>query len=128
MGACQPEGDDMSANADVLPRSGVIESSAKETASPRVHVFCQGNDWNPAEFGREQIRGLVRRVFFTDVARPVKQVVISAAEPHTDVGSICDQVGQTLALETHADVAVVGRDDGAERVRDTSVRSDAIKS
>jgi len=39
----------------------------------------------------------------------VTQIVFSAAEPHTDVGSICDQVGWALALETSAHIAVVGR-------------------
>jgi len=100
----------MSANAELLQRSGPMESSAQEIPLPRPPVTRQSNDWNPEEFAREQIRSLVRRVFFASGAHPVRQVVICATEPHTAVGKICDQVGRALALETHADVAVVARD------------------
>jgi hypothetical protein len=100
----------MSANADVLRRSGLIESRAQETALPQVGVAHETNDWNPQDFAREQIRGLVRRVFLAGGGRPVKQVVFSAAEPHTDVADICDQVGRALAQESRADIAIVGRE------------------
>jgi len=65
--------------------------------------------WNPEDFAREQIQGLVRRVFFSNVERPVRQVVFSALDPETDVKSICRQVGEALALETAGGVAVVGK-------------------
>jgi hypothetical protein len=52
---------------------------------------------------------LVRRVFFSNVERPVRQVVFSALDPETDVKSICRQVGEALALETAGGVAVVGK-------------------
>jgi hypothetical protein len=121
----------MSANGDVLRRSELIESREQETALPQVEVFHQTNDWNPEDFAREQIRGLVRRVFLTGSGRPMKQVVFSAAEPHTDVANICDQVGRALALETRADIAIIGR---GQRERETSqihalpVESAALKS
>jgi hypothetical protein len=97
----------MSANADVLRSSELMGSRAQETAP--VEVFCATSEWNPEDFAREQIRGLVRRVFFASGGRPVTQVVFSAAEPHTDVASICEQVGWALALETSAHIAIVGR-------------------
>ena len=100
----------MSANAEVLQQSGLMEPSVQETAARRIEVSRRTNDWNPEDFAREQIRGLVRRVFFVNETPPVKQVVISAVEPDTDVGSICDHVGEALALETHGDVAVVGQE------------------
>jgi hypothetical protein len=106
----------MGANADVLRRSELIGSAAQEAGSPRFRVSCETNDWNPEYFAREQIRGLVRRVFFTSGVQPVKQVVFSAAEPDTDVANICDQVGRALALETLADVAIVGREQRVEQV------------
>jgi hypothetical protein len=102
----------MSANAEVWRGSEPIDSPAQETPLRHVEIFCETSDWNPEDFAREQIRGLVRRVFFASGARPVKQVVFSAAGPHTDVANICDQVGQALALETQADIAVVGREQG----------------
>ena len=104
----------MSANADVLRYSELMGSQAQETAP--LEIGCGTNDWNPEDFAGEQIRGLVRRVFFASGGRPVTQVVFSSAEPHTDVASICDQVGQTLALETSAHIAVVGRDPRAGEV------------
>jgi hypothetical protein len=121
----------MSANADVLRQSELIGSPAQETTLPRVEVFRETSDWDPEEFAREQIRSLVRRVFFTKGVRPVKQVVFSAAGPHTDVVSICDQVGQALALETSAHVAIVVREPNAEdlvRAHHGDRGSAAIKS
>jgi hypothetical protein len=119
----------MSANADVLGRADLVGSSTRETA--QVAAFCETGEWNPEDFAREQIRGLVRRVFLASGVRPVKQVVFSAAGPRTDVATICNQVGQALALETSADVAIVER---ALRTGETmrghlrSVGSVAIKS
>ena len=76
---------------------------------PRRRVAPEVGGWNPEDFAREQIRGLVRQVFFSNVERPVRQVVFSALDPETDVKSICRQVGEALALETAGGVAVVGK-------------------
>jgi hypothetical protein len=121
----------MSANADVLRGSDLIAPCAHESELPRFGVSHEMPSWNPADFAREQIRGLVRRVFFTSGVESAKQVVFSAAEPDTDVSSICDQVGRALALETRADIAIVVR--GAqtrEMVQDRrrGVESGVIKS
>lgn len=105
----------MSANAEVLLRTGVLESRPRETAMPQAAASWEG--WNPKDFAREQIRGLVRRVFFGNGDQSVKQIVFSAAGPHIDVANVCEQVAQALALETHAHVALVGREYG---VADTS--------
>jgi hypothetical protein len=121
----------MSANAEVLRRPELIGSTAQEAEWPRLRVSCDTNDWNPEDFAREQIRGLVRRVFFASGGQPVKQVVFSAAEPNTDVSDICDQVGRALALETPADVAIVGREQQVGQTSHTHSyygRSAAIKS
>ncbi|HTW60042.1 MAG TPA: hypothetical protein VMD99_18100 [Terriglobales bacterium] len=64
--------------------------------------------WNPEGFAQEQIRGLVRRVFFSAAERPVRQVVFSAVEAETDVLEICRSVGEALSLETQATVCVAG--------------------
>jgi hypothetical protein len=121
----------MSANADVLRSSELIGSSVQEAELPRFRVSCGTSVWNPEDFAREQIRILVRRVFFTNGVRPVKQLVFSAAEPDTDVASICDQVGRTLALETPAHVAIVVREPWARemiRSHPRYVARGAIKS
>jgi len=133
----------MSANADVLRYSEVMGSQAQERArkpAQQIEIPWGTSDWNPEDFAREQIRGLVRRVFFASGGRPVTQVVFSAAEPHIEVAGICDQVGQALALETSAHIAVVGREPRAGEVvrehsgeagRDasqSSIKSSSIKS
>jgi hypothetical protein len=98
----------MSANAGVLQESELIGSRAQETSPPRAAVVPDINAWNPEAFAREQIRGLVQRVFFASGSQSVRQVVFSAVGPNTDVANICDQVGRALALETHAHIAIVG--------------------
>ena len=126
----------MSANADILRSSELMVSRVEEAPLLQVEVCCARNEWNREDFAREQIRGLVRRVFFASGGRPITQVVFSAAEPHTDVASICEQVGWALALETSAHIAVVGRAScpvtarQEETVRDDSWRAGraAIKS
>ncbi len=65
--------------------------------------------WNPEDFAREQIRGLVRQVFFSGGPRPVRQVVFSAVEAETEVWGICRRVAEALALETVGRVAIAGR-------------------
>jgi hypothetical protein len=120
----------MGANVDVLGRSEVIGSAAQEIPLSRVGLSRETHRWNPEDFAREQIRGLVRRVFFANAAQPVKQVVFCAVDPNTDVAHICDQVGRALALETRADIAIVGRDRRAEPMARRpfhQTRSGAIK-
>jgi len=87
----------------LFARSTVREQvPSEERSAPQV------GGWNPEDFAREQIRGLVRQVFFPHVGRPVRQVVFSALDPETDVRTICRQVGETLALETEGSIAIVG--------------------
>lgn len=102
----------MSANADVLGRSDLIGSTAQDKALLQVEVVSQTKDWNPEAFAREQIRGLVRRVFFNNEALSVKQVIFSSAGRNPHVADICDQVGQALSLETSADIAIVDCESG----------------
>lgn len=65
------------------------------------------SEWNPEKFAAEQIRGLVRQVFTAKVTPPVRQIVFSAVEPHVDVGTLSVSVGECLARETSANVAVL---------------------
>ena len=64
--------------------------------------------WSPESFAREQIQGLVREVFLSSAARPVRQVVFSAVDAETDVRGICRQVGEALAAEIPGKVGVMG--------------------
>jgi hypothetical protein len=94
-------------SAGVL-RSSEVTSTAQDASRPQATTLREPRGWNPENFAREQIRGLVRQVFFSTAARPVRQVVFSAAEPQTDLRSLCRRVGEALALETQGMVAVVG--------------------
>jgi hypothetical protein len=99
----------MSANPDVLRTSDLIGPAIEVAAQHAAHAVVDAESWNPEEFAREQIRGLVRRLFFCGDARLIKQVAFSAVGRNVDVAAICDQVGQALSLETSSDVAVVIR-------------------
>lgn len=121
----------MGANADVLRRSDLIGSPAQETEWPCFEASREANGWNPEDFAREQIRGLVRRVFFASGQQPVRQIVFSATQPETDVANICDQVGRALALETSGNIAIVVREPWAGEMVRTHPRylaSGVIKS
>lgn len=83
-------------------------ASVRDEARPEQNVVRQATGWNWEDFVREQIRGLVRQVFFSNGTREVRQVVFSALELETDVRTICRQVGEELALETEESIAVVG--------------------
>jgi hypothetical protein len=116
----------MSANADVLHRADLLGSRTREAELPQVGMVHETNEWNPENFGREQIRGLVQRVFFAGGSQAVRQVVFSAVGSNTDVADICDRVGQALALETRAHVALVRREHRAGEI--VHRRNGAIKS
>jgi hypothetical protein len=121
----------MSADAHVFGMPELIGSSAQEAAESQVGVFPEASRWNREDFAREQIRSLVRRVFFACGEQPVNQVVFSAAEPQLDVARICEQVARALAVETHADVAIVARETGAAEIaggRPESAGSPSVKS
>ena len=95
--------------------------------------------WDPDAFAREQIRGLVRQVFFSNLEKRVRQVVLSAVDPQTDLKSICRNISEALARETDRSVAVVGesrhtRSDGDSYASDTvkpepiaNLRHDAVQ-
>ena len=96
----------MSARREVID-AGIFESS--EVAGQREYVSRRPvSGWNPESFAREQIQGLVRKVFLSNAMLPVRQVVFSAVDAETDVHNICRRVGEALALETTGTVAVMG--------------------
>lgn len=91
------------------------EVAWREALSPR-----RTPSWDLESLAREQIRGLIRQVFSPHGAPPVRQVVFSAIDSSSDVHQLCRQVGDLLAREKSADVAIVGafshlaRDAGTE--------------
>jgi hypothetical protein len=86
----------------------VEHTVAQRRTRPEVVHLKQTGGWDPEDFAREQIRGLVRQVFLSSAGRPARQVVFSAAEPETDVQNLCRSVGEALAQETAEEIALVG--------------------
>ncbi len=111
----------MSANTEVLQGSELIGSAAQVKASPRMRIVHETSGWNPEAFAREQIRTLVRRVFF-NCESPVRQVLFTAVGKNLQLASICNRIGELLALETSACVAIVTRE-AADEKRVRSLRN-----
>jgi len=65
----------------------------------------QTGGWSE-RYSEQQIRGLVRQVFFPGWPKPARQVVFSAVQDG-DVGGLCMQVGETLAAQIPGSVCVV---------------------
>lgn len=63
--------------------------------------------WDAEKFAREQIRGLVRRIFLQKIRTPVRQVIFSTAGAGVEVDELCRQVGRILAEEQPGDVALI---------------------
>jgi hypothetical protein len=93
----------------VFQSPDLVDAVEKKAVSRERRVSLKACKWNPDDFAREQIWGLIRQVFFASLASPVRQIVLAAVEPGTDVARICRQIGEALALETSRGVAVVGR-------------------
>jgi hypothetical protein len=80
--------------------------------------------WNKETFADEQIRGLVRRVFSPGLNPPVQQVVFSSVDHETDVRSLCAWVGEVLAQEKLAEIAIIDETEiSLERRADFEARS-----
>jgi hypothetical protein len=86
--------------------AAVVPQSTESCAEVRTVRPARG--WNPENFAQEQIRGLVRQVFFSNAAPPLRQVVFSPVDAEPDVRIICRRVGEVLAMETLGNIAVLG--------------------
>jgi len=88
-----------------------VHMPAREAAAgPEIRVLRSERASSEALFAREQIRGLVRQIFFANAVQPVRQIVISAMDSETDVRVLCRSVGYALSHETVGRVAVAGSD------------------
>jgi hypothetical protein len=66
--------------------------------------------WSPESFAREQVRGLVRQLFFCGSEKRVRHVWFGAMDREMDIVSITRLVAEGLALEKVGNVAVLERD------------------
>ena len=97
----------MSATLDALGNPAMMAAAAKplpqrESACPAVR-----QQWSREAFTREQVRVLVRQIFFSGRRTPIQQIVFSGVEQATEVGRICLRVAQDLAGQVPGRVCVV---------------------
>ena len=109
----------------VFQSPDLVDAVEKTVASRERGSSLKACKWDPDDFAREQIWGLIRQVFFASLASPVRQIVLAAVEPGTDVARICRQVGEALALETSRGVAVVNR--GPENYQGSGKDRDRVR-
>ena len=89
----------------------VIDNVARHEAGPSTNaVQLVSPHWSSDHYAAEQIRHLVRQIFFPGWPKPARQVVFSSIEEHGEVAGICLQVGEELAAEVPGKVAVINTD------------------
>src|SRR6266852_596770 len=97
----------MSASIGILKQPTILGGSARpaidiDQESP---VTSAGLREYADTFAKEQLRGLVRQVFFPGSAGPVRQVVFSSIDD--EIARICARVAEVLASQVPGDVCVV---------------------
>jgi len=90
-------------------RSPELFRFAEPTVLPEIVSVREYEGWNSESFACEQIRGLVRQLFFSSASRSVKQVVFCPLDSQTETADLCKRAGEALAAETPGTVAVVTR-------------------
>jgi protein-tyrosine kinase len=97
----------MSTTLSILQAPQVIRESAEPLVVSKRDEKSSDARWDPQAFGREQVRGLVRQVFFPGWPRPARQVVISGIDPTREVAQICMRVAKDLAAQTAGNACLV---------------------
>jgi hypothetical protein len=91
-----------------------------ETERPQPEPrFSNSPTWDAGRFAQEQLRRLVRQVFFPGWPRPARHIAFVAMDERTDTGSICMEVGQILASEIQANTCVVEANRSTIDIRQT---------
>jgi hypothetical protein len=113
-------------------------STTERASVPAKPPLGHAAGWDKQKFAQEQIRGMMLQIFFSSGATPTRHVVFSATEAENDVHNICLQVGESLALETLGNIAVVGQypqicqtvanDGGTNRRSELHKRSTRLRS
>jgi hypothetical protein len=96
----------MSTRANLIfpPELEVVETPS---SGPRTQVQSIRSPWDAGQFADQQIRRLVRQVFFPGWPKPARHVVFSAINEDTDVAGICLKVGEVLAEHIEGRVGVI---------------------
>jgi Mrp family chromosome partitioning ATPase len=80
----------------------VVETRVKERRAP-----SRSCTWDAGRFADQQIRRLVRQVFFPGWPRPAKHVVVAAVDEDSEVAGICLNIGEVLAQHVEGRVGVI---------------------
>lgn len=75
--------------------------------APRLEVLRRPESWDSEKYAQGQMRGLVRRVFLSEVPSRVRQIVVSAIEVETTIQRFCRAMGEVLSMEAEREVVVV---------------------
>lgn len=100
----------MSARIEALPLPAVsdeLDPEARQAFEQAYAEWLRPPAWDPESFSREQMRGLVRQVFFPGWPRTARQVVISPVDAAVNVAHICAEVGETVSEQLGASVCLV---------------------
>lgn len=109
--------------ASVLPVNEVEVRAGRCRAIPEIVPAQRG--WDPERFGREQMLGLIRQVFFSST--PARQVVFSTVDPFTDGGGLCLRAAETLAGETESSIAILDLDCAHDELRNRDGRRPGVR-
>ena len=86
-----------------------LDASGPETAGKESLTDERRVSWDPNRFAQEQLRWLVRQVFFSPQPDAPRQVVFSAVQ-NNDIGAVCLRVAQVLSDQVSGSICVVEAD------------------
>jgi len=113
----------------IWPHVGDVPQSEQwEDRRPVSHEVALPESWSSEQFAKDQIRHLVRQIFFAPGVQ-VRQVAFSPIDPKSDTASVCAFVGNELSGCTDSEVAVIGAEQSTVRLanEDQVVRYDGLK-
>jgi hypothetical protein len=100
-----------------IPRGDVAKHQTIATIPPDT----QPAKWNQDLFEQEQLRSLVRQVFFPGWSKSAKQVVFAAVDPHTAIHQTCLRIADALAAQTAGTICIVHADPATNEQKHESV-------
>jgi hypothetical protein len=89
------------------PSDKSAEEESRKAFEQAYTEWLRSQIWDPSIYSRDQIRGLVRQVFFPGWPRPARQVVLCGADPEVRIGRFCAEIGDSVAEQADVNVCVV---------------------